>query len=353
MGGPVCVCAFHLRCFRFRFRRSVVTSAKGFPVIRHHGGCSSCFTCLRWKMTSKQTASPKKAGSRSLLHERDTDVVASMLEKILAGNQVVAARLERVESILEQGGRGGGLVASSKQTRVLKIEDIMSKTHKDLTKAPKMSSALVPNIAGQPQQKRSLKGLLAKAAQSNAKQARVHPDGAVLEEHSPAPMAPRSSKFHHSADGLDSDLVRAQHELEVITDAKSCLATEASSLHGELQPREFLVIPQNAHPKQLWDLTMLVLAIITCVLTPIQIGFPIAGLESGSFLMYSAVVDVMFLIDVLLGFVTSFTVGVLPSPPPTNCAPYLLPYPPCFRNSRVIISRSHRSIRAMTLRCSN
>eukprot|EP00966_Prymnesium_polylepis_P117173 2707436-Prymnesium_polylepis.1 len=105
---------------------------------------------------------------------------------------------------------------------------------------------------------------------------------------------------------LDTDMVEAQQELEMITGAKATLATEASKLVLEAV-RDRWIIPQMSHRKQAWDLLIAVLAAVAVVITPMQVGFPDAGLEDGPFKTFSIIVDILFLVDVGLGFVTSFT----------------------------------------------
>ena len=114
----------------------------------------------------------------------------------------MAARLARVEAILEEGGGAGSGRAAKPKASVLKLEDIMSKkTGKDLFKPTPKKAAFVPSV-GQPQQeKKRLKSLLKRAAaEANGmapapSKARVMPMG----EESPRVIEMIEDEEQHSA----------------------------------------------------------------------------------------------------------------------------------------------------------
>ena len=229
----------------------------------------------------------------------DISSLMALMENVAAGTQAMVKRLEQVESIISSGN----VLQGGQPAKVLKLEDIvLNKRQPTVTQMPAAHGSMINLAPPAVKQKKRLRSRLmlavlsskSKSEENSTRRAaalnRVHPH---LEERS---VAERSE--------LETERVKAQHDLE-----EEEQTGKSTYIHGKADvesSQDFVVISQHSKMKRTWDLGVFVLALITCVLTPLQIAFPEVG-ESRGLLIYSAGVDCLFLIDILIGFLTSYT----------------------------------------------
>ena len=115
----------------------------------------------------------------------------------------------------------------------------------------------------------------------------------------PVPVVPPTTIYKEQSE-LDEKLRATQQDLE---EAGETELTVDNARAGEV--RGLCIVRHDWVAKRAWDFVIVGLAAISSIATPLQIGFD--ALEVGAFLYYSAAADVLFLIDLLMGFITSYT----------------------------------------------